>query len=418
MRTGGNEDMSSYVIIGNGAAAVGAIEGIRSADPDGKITVISKERHHVYSRPLISYLLEGKTDGERMLYRPRDFYEKNGVTVLYGETAEKLDPEKKTVALSGGKTLSYDAVCVAAGSTPFVPPIEGLDTVPKRHAFMTLDDARALEADLCPESSVLIVGAGLIGLKCAEGIIGRCKKINVCDLAPRVLSSILDADCASYMQKKLESMGVEFLLDDTVARFDGNTAEMKSGKTVSFDVLVTAVGVRANTSLVKDAGGEVNRGIVTDEKMATSLPGVYAAGDCVEATDSTSGAKKVMAIMPLAYMQGHCAGVNMAGGSEKLDNMLPMNSIGFGGLHCMSAGSYIGECYEEKTESGIKRLYTEDNLLKGFMIIGDCDRAGIYTAMIRNKTPLDSVDFDVLKSAPALAPFGKEYRTQKLGGVV
>ena len=407
-----------YVIIGNGAAATGAVEGIRSVDKTGSITVVSREDHHVYCRPLISYLLEGKTDEKKMLYRPGNFYEENGVDVLYGVSAEKIDPAAKKVTLSDGRALDYDALCVATGSVPFVPEVKGLRNVGRVHTFMTLDDAKALEKDLTPQSRVLIVGAGLIGLKCAEGILERCKSVTVCDLAPRVLSSILDDDCAAIMQHKLEDMGVEFMLDDTVAEFEENSAHMRSGKTVGFDVLVMAVGVRANVSLIKDIGGEVNRGIIVSDKMETSLKDVYAAGDCTESTDITSGVKKVMAIMPLAYMQGRCAGVNMAGGEELLSNALPMNSIGFGGLHCMTAGSYTGECYEEKTPASIKRLYTEDNLLKGFILIGCNDRAGIYTSLIRNRTPLDTVDFDLLKRSPALAPFGKSYREEKLGGAV
>ena len=407
-----------YVIIGNGAAATGAVEGIRSVDKTGSITVVSREDHHVYCRPLISYLLEGKTDEKKMLYRPGNFYEENGVTVIYGVSAEKIDPAAKKVTFSDGRALDYDALCVATGSAPFVPEVKGLRNVGRVHTFMTLDDAKALEKDLTPQSRVLIVGAGLIGLKCAEGILERCKSVTVCDLAPRVLSSILDDDCAAIMQHKLEEMGVEFMLDDTVAEFEENSAHMRSGKTVGFDVLVMAVGVRANVSLIKDIGGEVNRGIIVSDKMETSLKDVYAAGDCTESTDITSGVKKVMAIMPLAYMQGRCAGVNMAGGEELLSNALPMNSIGFGGLHCMTAGSYTGECYEEKTPASIKRLYTEDNLLKGFILIGCNDRAGIYTSLIRNRTPLDTVDFDLLKRSPALAPFGKSYREEKLGGAV
>lgn len=121
--------MKKYVIIGNGTAAVGAIEGIRAADSEGLITVVSAENHHVYCRPLISYYLEGKTDLERIKYRPDGFYEKQGCTVLYGERAEKIDVQKKQVILSSGKVLDYDSLCVCTGSSPFVPPFEGLDTV-------------------------------------------------------------------------------------------------------------------------------------------------------------------------------------------------------------------------------------------------------------------------------------------------
>ena len=410
--------MKKYVVIGNGAAAVGCIEGIRSLDADGGITVISKEPRHVYSRPLISYYLEGKTDLDRMLYRGEDFYEKNGCRVLFGDTAVKIDAQGKTVLTEKGETVPYDALCVAAGSSPFVPPFAGLETVGKKFGFMTLDDALDLEKAIFDTCRVLIVGAGLIGLKCAEGIRGRVGKITVCDLADRVLSSILDADCAAIIQKHLEDNGIEFLLSDSAERFEGNRAVMKSGKEVEFDVLVLAVGVRANSGLVRDAGGEVNRGIIIDESGATSLPGVYAAGDCAEGDDAILGSKRVLAIMPNAYMGGRTAGVNMAGGDEKFDRAMPMNSIGFFGLHAMTAGTYEGACYEERGEGSIKRLFTEDGLLKGFILIGCDERAGIYTSLIRERTPLDSIDFEALKKAATTTAFSAERRAQMFGEAV
>ena len=165
--------MKRYVIIGNGTAATGCIEGIRSTDSSAAITVVSAEKHPVYCRPLISYYLQEKTDLTRMRYRAADFYEKNGCTVLYGKRAVQLNTAKKTVALDDGTQLPYDAVCVAAGSTPFVPPMPGLEGVQNHFSFMTLDDTLAIEKALCPTSRVLIVGAGLIGLKCAEGLHGR-----------------------------------------------------------------------------------------------------------------------------------------------------------------------------------------------------------------------------------------------------
>ena len=410
--------MSKYVIIGNGAAAVGCIEGIRSVDNAGKITVVSEENHAVYGRPLISYYLEGKTNLAHINYRPDDFYDKMGCDVLYGKKATAIDNGAKTVLLSDGEKLSYDSVCVATGSSPFVPPFKGLDTVEKKFSFMTLDDALALEKAIDNTSRVLIVGAGLIGLKCAEGIRERVAEITVCDLADRVLSSILDTDCALMMQKRLEENEIKFLLSDTAESFEGNTAVMKSGKKVDFEVLVLAVGVRANTALVKDIGGQANRGIIVDTKMQTTIPSVYSAGDCTEGDDMSSGSKKVLAIMPNAYMQGYTAGVNMAGGSKVFDNAIPMNSIGFFGLHAMTAGSYDGEVYEEKADGKLKRLFIRDGLLVGFILIGYTERAGIYTSLIREKTPLDSIDFETLKKVATSTVFSAENRRKKFGGVV
>ena len=415
--------MKRYVIIGNGVAATGCIEGIRSVDTDGKITVVSEEKHPVYCRPLISYYLEGKTDLERMNYRPADFYEKNGCDVLYGKKATKIDNDAKLVLLDDGSRLPFDSVCIATGSSPFVPPFGGLDTVEKKFSFMTLDDTLALEGAIDKDSRVLIIGAGLIGLKCAEGIHGRVKSITVCDLADRILSSILDTDCAAIVQKCLEENGIKFMLSDTAVGFDHGTAFMKSGREIGFDVLVLAVGVRANISLAKDIGAEVGRGIVVSERMETTVPSVFAAGDCTEGEDISCKKRRVLAILPNAFMQGRCAGVNMAGGDAKFDKAIPMNSIGFFGLHTITAGSYYtndegGECYEEKSDGKLKRLYTKDGYLTGFMLIGETERAGIYTSLIRERVPLDTLNFELLKKIPTTASFLTENRRKIFGGVV
>ena len=410
--------MKRYVIIGNGTAAVGCIEGIRSVDTQSPVTVISEEKHPVYCRPLISYFLEGKTDTKRMNYRGGDFYDKMGCEVLYGEKATKIDSKAKKVILESGSEIPYTDLCVAAGSSPFVPPFAGLEKVGRKFSFMTLDDALALDAAVSESSRVLIVGAGLIGLKCAEGLAGRVASITVCDLADRVLSSVLDAECAAVMQKRLEENGISFMLGDTAERFEENEAVMKSGKTIPFDILVLAVGVRANTALVKDIGGEVNRGIVVNDRMETGVDGIFAAGDCTEGNDISCGTKRVLAILPNAYMQGHTAGVNMAGGGEVFDKAIPMNSVGFFGLHAMTAGSYDGEMYEEKGEGKLKRLFIRDGRLVGFMLIGETERAGIYTSLIREQTPLGTVDFEMLKKIATSFAFSPEIRRKKFGGVV
>lgn len=410
--------MKQYVIIGNGIAAAGCIEGIRKTDKDNKIIVISEENHPVYCRPLISYYLENKTDLERMNYRKEDFYDSMNCEVLYGRRAVKIDPEKKKVILDDKSELDYDSLCAAFGSSPFVPPFENLDKVKNKFSFMTLDDTLALKEAATEESRVLIVGAGLIGLKCAEGLSGLVKSITVCDLADRILSSILDSECAAMMQKNLEQNGISFMLEDTAVSFDKNRALMKSGKVVDFDILVLAVGVKANTDIIKNASGEVNRGIIVNTRMETNLPDIYAAGDCTEGYDISLGANRVLAILPNAYMQGYTAGINMSGEKAEFNNAIPMNSIGFFGMHAMTAGTYEGEVYEEKTENSLKRLFTKDGLLKGFIIIGNTERVGLYTSLIREKVPLDTINFDLMKQTATSAAFSPEVRRKKFGGVV
>lgn len=406
-----------YVIIGNSTAAVGCVEGIRKVDREGEIVLIASEPHHTYARPLISYLLLGRTDEEHMKYRPDSFYEENGVQAHLGTTLERVDAETKTVYTDKGDAIAYDKLLLATGSRPFVPPMEGLDTVEKKFSFMTLDDAHALNETLTPESRVLIVGAGLIGLKCAEGILHRVGHIQVIDLAPRILPSILDEAGSALVQANLEKQGIEMKLATTVKSFSGSHAVLMDGSECDFDVLVLAVGVRANTDLATGIGAKTGRGIVVDEEGKTTVPDVFAAGDCTETRDITSDTVHVMAILPNAYLQGEAAGFAMAGSHRPFTNAIPMNAIGFFHQHMITAGSYEGEALVWQEGENYKKLVIRDGKLVGFILIGDVARAGIYTSLIRNQTPLSEVDFEKLKDHPQLLAFSGEVRGQKLGGV-
>ena len=399
-----------YVILGGSIAAVAAIEGIRSQDKKGDILVVGEEPCRACGRPLISYYLLAETDLLRMDYRPEKFYEENNVTLRLGVRAERIDPEEKTVALSDGEKFGYEKLLVATGSRPFDPPMEGIEHVKERFHFMTKADALALDKALSPEKRVLIVGAGLIGLKCFEGIAARVKSARIVDMADRILPAILDETGAKMVQSALEARGAEFFLSDSVLRFEGNTAYLKSGKKVEFDLLVIAVGVRPNTELIKEAGGTVRRGIAVDECGRTSLPDIFAAGDCAESFDIASGTNRVLALLPNAAFQGRAAGVNMAGGKAKLDNAVAFNSIGFFGTHVMTAGVYEGEMYCERTERTYKALFTKDGLLKGFILINLPERAGIYLKLLKERIPLEAVDFEALKTSPAWSAFSPEAR--------
>lgn len=405
-----------YVIIGNSTAAVGCIEGIRQYDTQGEIAVISNEKYHTYSRPLISYLLCGKTTQEKMKYRADDFYETNNCTTFFGKTVEKIDSKNKTVLLDSGETINYNKLLVATGSSPFVPDIKGLDSIKNKFTFMSLDDAKGIDAALNDNMDVLIIGAGLIGLKCAEGILKEAKTITVVDLADRILPSILDEEGSAMVMEHIQKQGIKFILSDSIKELNGNTALLVSGKQINFDLLVIAAGVRPNTKLIEDAGGKVNRGIVIDNKSQTTLEDIYAAGDCVLSHDITTDQQKILALLPNAYMQGFTAGVNMAGGTCVFDKAIPMNAIGFAGLHIITAGDYEGDAYVKKTEDSYKKLVTKDGLLKGYIMIGNVERAGIYTSLIREQTPIDTIDFDLVKENPQLMAFDRSERAKMLGG--
>lgn len=407
--------MTKYVIIGNSAAAIGTVSGIREVDKEGMITIISDEPYHTYSRPLISYWLEGKVEDKNIYYREPDFYEKNNVMTMFGTKAVKINPT--SVSLDNGGEVVYDKLMVATGSKPFVPPMNGLENVKNKFTFMTWDSAKGIKEQVKKGTKVLIIGAGLIGLKAAEALYHLEADITVVDLADRILPSILDVRAGEKMQKYIEDKGTKFILNTSVDSFTENTATLKNGAVVDFDLLILAVGVRPNTNLVAEAGGKVDRGIKTDKTQHTSLANVYSAGDCTESYDESIQAERILAILPNAYMQGEVAGKNMAGKETYYMNAIPMNAIGFYGLHIISAGSYDGEEFVIEDGQNYKKLVFKDGLLRGYILMGDVARAGIYTSLIKEKIPVDSLDFELLKHKPQMLMFGKTRREEKLGGL-
>ena len=398
---------TKYLIIGNSAGAIGGVMGIRKEDQDGSITIISAEKHHTYSRPLISYWLEGKVSQEKMIYRDEDFYEKNACEVILGTRAERIDPEKNQVRLADGRVIAYEKLLVATGSVPFVPPIKGRETAKNTFTFTTMDDAAGVGEILDKNSKVVILGAGLIGLKAAEAVVGQCAGVTVVDLADRVLPSVLDAESAEIIKAHLMSRGMVLKLETSITEIGDMEVALSDGELLPYDIFILAVGTRPEMSLVEQAGGKVERGIVTDDHQQTSLKDIYAAGDCTQSYDSTSQTAKNMAILPNAYMQGEVAGQNMAGGSA-------VNSMGLLGLYMMTAGSYIGEATTVKTDESYKKFYIKDGVLKGCIIIGNCCRGGIYTDMIREQIPLETVDMQRLIKEPGLMAFKPGERYAKL----
>lgn len=405
---------TKYLIIGNAAAAVGGIDGIRSVDPEGNILVVTEENHESYSRPLISYWLEGVVDRDHMAYRTPDYYENNRVTVMTGSRVKEIVPDKWMVTLETGENISYEKLLVATGSVPFVTPIKGRDTAKNTFTFTTLDDAVGIAELLDGDARVVILGAGLIGLKAAEAVVEQCASVTVIDLADRVMPSVLDKEASLIIEGFLKKKGIALELETSIDTIGDMEVKLSSNKVLPYDILILAVGTRPALQLVEEAGGEVGKGIITDSNQLTTLPDVYAAGDCTQSYDISSDTDKNLALLPNAYLQGEVAGKNMAGSEAEYTKAFPVNAMGLLGLYMMTAGSYIGESKVVTTEESFKKFFIEDNRLKGFIIIGDCGRSGIYTDLIRENTNLSELDTERLFEEPQLMVFPKEKRYAKV----
>jgi len=416
-----------YLIIGNSAAAIGAVEGIRSKDREGKITLISDEPYHTYSRPLISYYLGGKVSLEKMAYRREDYYREQQVTPLLGKKALELNPRDRRVVLDDGQSLGYDQLLLATGGKPFIPPLDGTDKEGV-HTFLKLDDAVKLREEVEAGTRVVVIGAGLIGLKAAEGLAALGADITVVELADRVLSTILSADAAAMVQAHLENQGIRFELANTGTKILGDRRvtglELKDGRKLACDLVVVAVGVTPNTDLAKAAGIEVNRGILADEHMMTSIPGIYAAGDVAEGMDLLFNQKRVLPLWPSAYKQGETAGRNMAGKETIYPGGFALNSIGFFGLPLVTAGMSVpGEedgyevlVRQEPENQVYHKIILRDQRVVGLTAIGEIDRTGLITSLIREQVPVSGFKEELLNRDFGLVSLPRELRRLHLEG--
>ena len=413
----------NYVIIGNSVAAVGAIRGIRNIDPQGNISVISRERHIAYGRPLISYLLGGLVTEKRMAYLPEDFYEKNRVNLLLGSEVVGVNSDKKQVKLAGGDTLPYDRLLIATGGDPFVPPIEGLAGKEKVFTFTTWDDADKLKGISHDIGRVVVIGGGLIGLKAAEGLHLLGKQITIVELADRILSNAFDRPAGRIVAKKMKANGIDVITEDTVVRIEGegpviNGVTLKSGDFIPCDTVIVAIGVRPAAGFLKGSKVEVNRGIVVDDRMETNVPGVFAAGDVAEAKDFFSGQKNPMPIWPDAYIQGDIAGVVMAGGEKSYSGGVAMNSlelfkvptISMGISNPVDAKEFEIFTYQDLENSQYRKIVIKGNLLVGAVLVGNVERAGIFAGLIREKMDISSIRGSLLASDFGIIHLPREIR--------
>jgi NAD(P)H-nitrite reductase large subunit len=412
----------NYVIIGNSVAAVGAIRGIRNSDPLGNITVLSRERHTAYGRPLISYLLGGLITEKRMPYLPEDFYEQHRVNLLLNAEVVAVDTAHTQVKLAGGETLPYDRLLIATGGDPFVPPIVGLSDKEKVFTFTTWDDAAKLKGLAADIQRVVVIGGGLIGLKAAEGLHLLEKDVTIVELADRILSAAFDRPAGRIVAKKMKANGIDVITEDTVVKVEGEGAEisgvtLKSGDFIPCDTVIVAIGVRPAAAFLQGSKVEVNRGVVVNDAMETSVAGIYAAGDVAEARDFFSGQKNPMPIWPDAYIQGDIAGTNMAGGAKGYTGGLAMNSIEFFKVSTISMGitnPHDTDAYEVLTYLDLenyqyRKIVLQGDQLVGAVLVGNVERAGIFAGLIRER-----IDIAPFKDKLLAQDFGFIHLTREI----
>ncbi len=407
-----------YLIIGNSAAGIAAARAIRRGDASGRITMMSDEPSLGYSRVLLPEYIAGHTSKRSMVIAPRSFYAGLKIRLLRDDAAEGADPAAQRVWTRSGIQLGYDRLLIATGASPRPLDIPG-SQLQGVHTLRTLRDAEAIRAALtASRGPVLVVGGGLVSLRSAEALIARRRKVHLMVASERVLSQVLDGGAARLVLDALERHGVHVHLQTEVTAFEGRTclesAVLSDGTSLECALAIVGKGVRPNIGFLRGAGIAIDGGVVIDSHMATNVPGVYAAGDVARSVDLLSGKPAGFPIWPVAVEGGRIAGSNMAGMPTRMPEALRMNALELFGTRLVSVGNRDGErALESGRGSQYRRLVFTGNQLRGFVLAGDIEGAGILTALVRNRT---DVGVSSLLASGLRRGLGFWPRLQALGG--
>jgi NADPH-dependent 2,4-dienoyl-CoA reductase/sulfur reductase-like enzyme len=310
---------SSVVIIGGGAAGFSGAEMLRRKGYSGHITMVSADKTPPYDRPNLSKdYLSGDAPDEWMPLRPRNFYKQHKIELMLNTRVASIDAKKRTVTLEKGETLEYGALLLATGAKPVMLALPGA-TKSQVMYLRSYADSKAIIQKARAGKRVIILGASFIALEVAASL--RKRRVNVHVVAPdhEPLERVLGAQIGKFVHDLHESHGVVFHLGETIMQVKGRKVILKSGKTLDVDFLVLGVGVKPSTKLAEDAGLQVDNGVLVNEYLESSEPGIFAAGDIANWPDAYSGERLRIEHWVVAERQGQVAAKNILGQRERYD---------------------------------------------------------------------------------------------------
>ncbi len=315
------------VIIGNSAAGLNAAKAIRSRDSVCQVTMISAESCLAYSPVLLPYYLSGKIRKQGLFIADREFHRQNEIELLLGNEVTSIDVDRQIVVLSDGTVVQYDNLLVATGGSPKTLNVPGGDMATVM-TLRTVDDAERILKVSRNARDILICGAGLASLEVANALRRKDRRVLVMAKSPQILSRNADLECASIMQREIEKAGVTFLLESDVSeitKHDGRLhVETDCNGSMTVDLVVVGKGVNPNVQFLQGTKIGIDRGILVNERMQTSVANVYAAGDVAQARQLLTD-DYVVATWPSACFEGRIAGLNMAGQAAVLPPQVGYN---------------------------------------------------------------------------------------------
>ena len=389
-----------YIIVGGSAAAISAVESIRSLDHESRIDLFSDEETPLFSRVLLPYYVAEELSKPLLNFRTSDFFDEKMVTPHVGVKVTDVNPKDKTIKAADGKEYAFDKLLLATGGKAIVPPIPGID----KEGISTLKTMADAEKILNMKGKrAVVIGAGSIGVEACISLTRRGIKATLLEQLGQVMPTVFDAEAAAIVQQRIEDLGIEVITGEKALKFTGGKhvrSVVTDTRELPCDMVVLSVGVRPASELALQAGltlGDM-KGIRVDDCLMTSAQDIYAAGDVAETYDIARNTYFLNAIWPCAFEQGNIAGLNMAGQKTLYPGSYRRNSIGnFIGIPAISMGvTHPDACaiqsdedeFREirvRTKDSYKKLILKNGKIVGAILVGQTQKAGLMSILLRKQ---------------------------------
>jgi NADPH-dependent 2,4-dienoyl-CoA reductase/sulfur reductase-like enzyme/nitrite reductase/ring-hydroxylating ferredoxin subunit len=313
-------DVRRIVIIGGGAAGLACAHELRRLGFAGDVTMLSADSDPPCNRPNLSKdYLAGSAPEEWLWLRGDDWYSGHKIDLRLSTEVVRIDPTSRTVHCASGEEFPFNRLLIATGAEPNRLPLPGFDA-PNVYTLRSVADARAIAEQARPGARAVIIGASFIGLEAAAALRHRQVEVNIVSVEEIPLEHVFGKELGREIQLLHERNGVRFHLSSVVAGFDGQAVALGGGEAIPADFVLVGIGVRPRTGLAESAGAAVKNGVLVDEYLETSLPGIYAAGDIAAYPNPLSGERARIEHWVVAERQGQAAAANMLGHRRRFDS--------------------------------------------------------------------------------------------------
>ncbi|MBF4693536.1 NAD(P)/FAD-dependent oxidoreductase [Fusibacter ferrireducens] len=368
------------IVIGNGAAGISAVESILENQVDNayEIKIITSEEASIYYRPMLSDYISQSALPNRFFLHPYAWYEENNIELICGMTVTEILKAQNQVKLKDNRLLSYDKLILATGSYNFIPPLEGVH-LPEVKSLRTLKDAEHIKKMVQPSKHAVVVGGGLLGLELGWQMIQLGLKVTVVEMMERLLPKQLDPEASALFLEKVKETGMHIVTGLGTNSILGTEhvegVKLSNDEIIPCDYVLFSIGIRADVALAQQAGLDIDKGIIVNDQMQTSVENIYAAGDCAEYLGIN------YAIWPEAVSQGKTAGLNAIGQKASYDVLVPFHIYHGMNMRLFSIGDVgrLGETAYDivrfKKDDHFEKFFFKEGIITGGILMGNISKS-------------------------------------------